>query len=459
MKKCFVSLAILLISILVFSQPASVIKNYQKGTKAIKSKKFLEGISYLNLSIEEQPTSDTYYNRAVAYYSLGDTCSFCNDLKKASALYDQAAEKLFKEKCTYKVIAKNIPDSLHLKYPSLLRVEATFNLCNNDSTVVFVHENEGIEYESSRISEINQSPVFTIVEEMPEFVGGMEAWNHFLAMNLIYPVQAFRERIEGTVYVSFVIDETGSAIEIKALRGLEGGCTEEAIRIIQIMPKWKPGRQKGKPVRVLFNMPIRFQLNGDEENQINTYYHRALTNLNTGDTCKSCADLFEAQKYGNSRLTDLYELTCFRYDTIREIPDSVLTEIPELSYTLVLYSKCKPDTSYSYFNANNERILNIVETPPEFPGGDKGRMIFLQNTVRYPQEAREGGVQGVVYVTFLIQPDGSVTEATVLTSPSSILSKEAIRVVKLMPKWKPGTQNGKPVRVQFNMSIKFTLGK
>ena len=260
MIKCFVSLGILLISISVYSQPASVTKNFQKGTKAVKAKKYQEGISYLNLSIEEYPTADAYYNRAVAHYSLGDTCSFCNDLKRASALSDQTAEKLFLEKCTYKVIAKNIPDSLHLKYPSLLRVEVTFNLCDNDSTVVFVYNHEGNEYESSRISEIDQSPVFTIVEEMPIFPGGEKARNRFLAENIIYPEKATRSGIQGTVYISYVINREGYVTDVKLLRGIGGGCNEEAVRVVKLMPKWKPGKQDGKTVNVLYNMPITFGL-------------------------------------------------------------------------------------------------------------------------------------------------------------------------------------------------------
>lgn len=260
MKKYFLLLAILIFSTLVYSQPASVVKNYQKGTKAIKSKKYQEGISYLNLSIEEQPTTDAYYNRAVAYFSLGDTCSFCNDLKSATALGDQTAEKLFKEKCTYKIVANDIPDSLHLKYPKLLRVEATFNLCDNDSAIVFVYDHEGNEYESSRISEIDQSPVFVIVDEMPDYPGGENERNRFLATNIVYPEQATKYGIQGTVNVQFIIDTEGYVTNVKVLRGIGGGCDEESVRVVKLMPKWKPGKQNGKSVNVLFNMTITFGL-------------------------------------------------------------------------------------------------------------------------------------------------------------------------------------------------------
>lgn len=103
---------------------------------------------------------------------------------------------------------------------------------------------------------------FTLVEEMPSFPGGETARNKFLAENVVYPQLATESGIEGTVYVSFIVDTKGNITEVKVLRGIGGGCDEEALRVIKLMPRWKPGRQNGKFVRVLFNMPIYFKLHG-----------------------------------------------------------------------------------------------------------------------------------------------------------------------------------------------------
>lgn len=102
-------------------------------------------------------------------------------------------------------------------------------------------------------------------------------------------------------------------------------------------------------------------------------------------------------------------------------------------------------------------IFQVVENAPSFPGGEAARMTFLQNNIRYPQMARESGIQGTVYVTFVIERDGSVTDVKILRGIGGGCDEEAIRVVRNMPKWEPGKQRGKPVRVQFNMPIKFTL--
>jgi periplasmic protein TonB len=102
-------------------------------------------------------------------------------------------------------------------------------------------------------------------------------------------------------------------------------------------------------------------------------------------------------------------------------------------------------------------IFTVVESMPEFPGGDAARMKFLQDNIKYPQMARESGIQGTVYVTFVVEPDGSVSDVRVLRGIGGGCDEEAIRVIKQMPKWNAGMQRGKPVRVQFNMPIKFTL--
>jgi len=110
----------------------------------------------------------------------------------------------------------------------------------------------GIEYEAQAI--------FTIVEEMPSFPGGDIERNKFLAKNIVYPQQASENGIQGTVYVSFIVDTDGKIEDVKILRGIGGGCEEEALRVVKLMPRWKPGKQDGKTVRILYTMPIYFKL-------------------------------------------------------------------------------------------------------------------------------------------------------------------------------------------------------
>lgn len=102
-------------------------------------------------------------------------------------------------------------------------------------------------------------------------------------------------------------------------------------------------------------------------------------------------------------------------------------------------------------------IFTVVEEQPGYPGGEEARIAYLQQNIKYPEEAKELGIQGKVFVTFVVEVDGSITDVRVLRGIGGGCDEEAIRVVKSMPKWVPGKQRGVPVRVQFNLPIKFTL--
>lgn len=104
------------------------------------------------------------------------------------------------------------------------------------------------------------SPPEIFVQEMPEFPGGNADMQKFLSDNIEYPQDASQNGIQGTVYVQFIVDTKGNITDVKILRGIGGGCDEEAARIVKMMPKWHPGRQNGKTVRVIFNMPVVFKL-------------------------------------------------------------------------------------------------------------------------------------------------------------------------------------------------------
>jgi periplasmic protein TonB len=102
-------------------------------------------------------------------------------------------------------------------------------------------------------------------------------------------------------------------------------------------------------------------------------------------------------------------------------------------------------------------IFTVVEEQPGYPGGDEARIKYLQDNIKYPDEAKELGVQGKVFVTFVVEIDGSISDVRVLRGIGAGCDEEAVRVVRNMPKWVPGKQRGVPVRVQFNLPIKFTL--
>jgi protein TonB len=100
--------------------------------------------------------------------------------------------------------------------------------------------------------------IFMIVEKMPEFPGGEKARQKFLAQNLLYPAEAKEKNIEGTVYASFILEVDGTVSNINIIKGLGYGLDEEVVRVLKMMPAWRPGKQKGVPVRVKINLPVKF---------------------------------------------------------------------------------------------------------------------------------------------------------------------------------------------------------
>lgn len=105
--------------------------------------------------------------------------------------------------------------------------------------------------------------IFTVVEDMPEYPGGKKAMYTYLGQNIKYPAKAMQDSVEGTVFVTFVIKNDGSVSNVRLLRGIGSGCDEEAMRVVEGMPNWKPGKQRGKTVNVQYNLPIKFTLAKD----------------------------------------------------------------------------------------------------------------------------------------------------------------------------------------------------
>ncbi|MDE6171875.1 MAG: energy transducer TonB, partial [Bacteroides sp.] len=105
-----------------------------------------------------------------------------------------------------------------------------------------------------------------------------------------------------------------------------------------------------------------------------------------------------------------------------------------------------------------QEIFEVVEQMPEFPnGGLQGLMQFLSKNIKYPTIAQENGTQGRVTVQFVVNKDGSIVDAKVIRGVDPYLDKEALRVIGTMPKWKPGMQRGKPVRVKYTVPVMFRL--
>ncbi len=134
-------------------------------------------------------------------------------------------------------------------------IEVNLDVEITEETVI-----EEVIYTEHEVQEEVAEEIFQFVEQQPEPPGGLKAFYKFIGDNLTYPPQARRAQVQGKVYIQFVINKDGSIGDIEILKGLGFGCDQEAIRVLEMSPKWNPGKQRGQPVRVRMSLPIVFQL-------------------------------------------------------------------------------------------------------------------------------------------------------------------------------------------------------
>lgn len=243
--------------------------------------------------------------------------------------------------------------------------------------------------------------VFTFVEHMPQFPGGESALMNYLHNHIHYPRAARENGIQGTVVVQFIVNADGQLTDVTTVGVKKGGGLEtEAIHVVKEMPKWIPGKQNRETVAVRYALPVRFVLENTPSNTV--------INQNPSEP-------FPPQPLSPS-------------------PQTETSKIP------------------------SGKVFTLVEQMPTFPGGTKGIMDYLHDHIHYPAAARENGIQGTVVIQFIIGTDGHLSDVHALGKErGGGLEEEAIRVIKSMPDWNPGMQNGQDVAVQYSMPVRFVL--
>lgn len=243
------------------------------------------------------------------------------------------------------------------------------------------------------------NPIFEVVEQMPEFPdGGMPALMEYFGKNIKYPEAAMKKGTQGRVTVQFVVEKDGSIANAKVLRGIDPELDKEAVRVISMMPKWKPGMQKGQAVNVKYTIPVMFRLTEDN--------------------------------------------TPVKYAPI----ESKIDEMVVVGYA--------PEEATSPAEGT---VFEVVEQMPEYPGGMSAMMAFIGKNIKYPVAAQKAKIQGRVVIQFIVNTEGDIISPKVLRSADPLLDAEAIRLTTIMPKWKPGIQKGQAVNVKYAVPIMFRL--
>ena len=236
------------------------------------------------------------------------------------------------------------------------------------------------------VPEKEEEIVYKVCEIMPQFPGGEKALENHLSMTIDAPTGAPKEKLHNPI-VQFVVNTDGSVSNVKVVKSTGNTKIDNIlIKYVSIMPKWAPGIQGGKKVKVELTRPFNLKILTNNEQQV------------------------EVEK------TAAVELT------------------------------------------TNIEAYNVCEKMPEFPGGTVALMKFLAENIKYPEDARKEKAEGRAFICFVVKSDGSISDIKVMKSTGNeSLDQEAMRVVSLMPKWTPGTQDGKNVNSKFTIPVQFRL--
>ena len=282
--------------------------------------------------------------------------------------------------------------------------------------------------------------VFMIVDEMPEFPGGVSALRQYLSNTVKYPGNDRVNGKQGKVYVAFVINKDGSVSDAKVARGIDPSLDAEALRVVSSLPKWVPGKQGGEPVRVSYTVPIEFKASSAP----GTPTENLKATFNTSSGAKPLI-VIDGLIPVNQNIENVDP---GNIESVNIIKSEIATQ---------KYGAKGKNGVVEITLKKPKEVFVVVEEMPEFPGGSAALRTYLSNNVKYPEIAIKNGIKGSVYVNFTVSKTGKVTDVKAERSVDPSLDAEAIRVVSSLPLWKPGRQRGQAVDVSFTIPVNFSL--
>jgi len=383
-----------------------------------------------------------------------------------------------------------------------------------DDSVVYATENMITDIKGNcreTMEHTSQNNTYTIVEQMPLFPEGEEALMKYISENIKYPIIAQENGIQGKVICRFIVTSKGEIDRIEILRSLDPSCDKESVRLIKTLPKFIPAKRNGVSVSVWYTLPINFKL-GNTQNE--TMYTPPKTNfissiqdddiidphefIDKDSIYESIEDWpkfpggefalftyinenikypktktnirgkvivrFEITKTGEIGRSEILQSLgpAFDYEAIR-----VVKSLPKWTpgkhkgeYINVWYNipiNFMPNQADSKSNNSGETldIYESVKQMPQFPGGEKELSNYISKELVYPVSAKQRGIQGNVYVRFVVTKTGTLNRIEVVRPLTPDCDAEAIRFVKKFPTWIPGKLGDKSVDVYYTIALPF----
>ncbi len=292
----------------------------------------------------------------------------------------------------------------------------------------------------------SKKQVFVVVEEMPQFPGGELALRKYITEQIRYPSEAHKNNIQGKVFVTFVINSIGKVDRAKIARGVDPLLDAEAIRVVNSLPDWIPGRQDGTAVDVSYTVPVQFG-NDDSGKSPVMRSDMPMNQPKMSIEIRKDGNYIDNKLYSNEELKKKWE--SWKKENPRGgigwqtqkggVSSDRITELSEI----LGEPKMLPPRDF--------------DQAPEFPGGNSAMWKWIAQNIKYPEEAVAKRIQGEVHVNFIVNNDGKVRDAIVVRGIDPELDAEALRVVSEMPVWAPAKLKGKPISTDYTMPIQFAF--
>ena len=289
--------------------------------------------------------------------------------------------------------------------------------------------------------------VYTFADKMPEFPGGEKALVNFLSQNINFPAEAMKRNEQGKVYVQFVVSKTGKVEHPTVAKGVSPDLDNEALRVIGLLPDWTPGEQNGQKVAVTRLIPITFKAR--DPNDPNTWEPNEKT-LVIIDGEKMPVG-FSVSILNPEKIATASVLKPFPQEEKSKLIDKYGKPAAD---GVILISTKKTEIEFAPADTTGCKDTTIR---PEFPGGEAKLMSYIADSIQYPFSAKQTNLQGKVFVQFMVDKTGKISDAKIARRLDYFLEKEALRIVSIMPDWTPGTKCGEKADMYVVMPVTFKL--
>ncbi|MDU0370767.1 TonB family protein [Hymenobacter endophyticus] len=343
----------------------------------------------------------------------------------------------------------------------------------------------GLQNERRVVEEVLENKIYTYVEQMPVFPGGQEYLVKYVQASLRYPAAAVANKVEGRVFVRFVVQPTGQVDNVEVIKGLSAGCDEEAARVIKALPPFEPGKQNGRLVAVSYTLPVTFSLESTPgapgvaipplptlpkpEDKVYTYVEQMPALAGTTEATIASAlqaavvlprEVVKGDKEGRVYLSFVVNQDGQTEDakilrglctTCDAAALAAVAKLPRLEPGKQNGEAVRVQLTHTVqmFGPNHVFEPREAVTQASFNGGGVALRQYFTEKLKEPKVLAQEQLRGAVEVRFVVQADGKIGATEVVRPLCRSCDEEALRLVRAMPTWTPARDaSGQPIAVR-----------